>query len=83
MSINENDCSNNYKCWECNEICSIKKLVLLPENIFMIVLNKVQGPLFADFMLNGYSFNQAKQKVNLLILTLYTTRLMFFEKQKK
>lgn len=83
MSINENDCSNNYKCWECNEICSIKKLVLLPENIFMIALNKVRAPLFADFMLMGYSINQAEYKVNLLILTLYTTRLMFLEKQKK
>lgn len=83
MAINENDCSNNYKCWECSEICSIKKFISLPENIFMIALNKVQAPLFADFMLNGYSFEQAQQKVNVLVLTLYTTRLMFLEKQKK
>lgn len=46
MTINENDCSNNYKCWECSEICSIKKLISLPENIFMIALNKVRAPLF-------------------------------------
>lgn len=83
MTINENDCSNNYKCWECSEICSIKKLISLPDNIFMIALNKVRAPLFANFMLNGYSINQAEQKVNLLVLTLYTTRLKFLEKQKK
>lgn len=83
MDIKENDCSNNYKCWECNEICSIKKLILLPESIFMIFLNELRAPLFADFMLDGYSIIQAEQEVNLLILTLYTTRLMFLEKQKK
>lgn len=83
MNINENDCSNNYKCWECNEICSIKKLLLLPENIFMIFLNKVQAPLCADFMLMGCSMNEAKKRVTILILTLYTSRLKLLLKQKK
>lgn len=55
MDINETGCSNNYKCWNCNEDCSIKTLFLLPESIFMAVLNKARAPIFANLMLNGYS----------------------------
>lgn len=82
MDIKEKDCSNSFKCWECNEACSIKQLILLPENIFMAALNKARAPLFADLMLNGYSVHQAQEKVNTIILTIYTTRLKFLENKK-
>ncbi len=82
MDINEKDCSNSFKRWECNEVYSIKQLILLPENIFMAALNKIRVPLFADLMLNGCSIVQAQEKVNTIILTIYTARLKFLENQK-
>lgn len=83
MDINKGECSKNFKCWECNENCSIKLLLQLPEDFFMRTLNACRGPMFSALLLSGNSAEKANQEVSIKTLTLYTTRMKYLEVHNK
>lgn len=83
MNINQDECSNDFKCWECDEICPIKLLFNLPEEYFMRVLKASRGPIFSAYMLSGSSLEEAEKEVSIQTLTLYTSRKKFLELNHK
>lgn len=72
-------CSNNFKCWQCKKSCSFKDLFLLPEDVFMRILNASRGPMFSALLLSGNSVEKAEEKVAIQTLTVYTTRKKYLE----
>lgn len=83
MNINQDECSKCFRCWECDENCSIKLLFSLPEEYFMRVLKASSGPIFSSYLLSGSSIEEAEKEVSILTLTLCTSRKKFLEEQEK
>ena len=79
MHIDNSKCSKNFKCWECNESCSIKLLLQLPDDFFMRILNASRGPMFSALLLSGNSAEKANPEVAIKTLTLCTTRMKYLE----
>lgn len=79
MNINQDECSKNFRCWECDEICPIKLSLNLPEEYFMRVLKASGGPIFSAYILSGSSVEKAREEVAIQTLTLYTSRKKFLE----
>lgn len=78
----EIECKNNYRCWECEKDCQVKKLFLLPENLFLAVLHESYSSNIGFMMAHGVPVKQAEELQNIKILTLITSREKFLEKNK-
>lgn len=70
------DCKHSFRCWECPTPCEIKQLLLLPDFLFMPILNDTYKSC-AGFMLSkGVPFDIVETNSKIFVLTLITSRMM-------
>lgn len=76
-------CENEFRCWECSEDCNIKRLFLLPEPIFMSILNDSRAiNIGSMMMLGGLSVKEAEEMHDIKTMSLIVARNKYLESQK-
>ena len=76
-------CSSNFRCWECENDCTVKQSFSLPEELFMYILHESYS-IDVGFLMtvNNLSSRDAEQMVQINFMSLITARMKFLQMQK-
>lgn len=75
-------CQNEFRCWECSENCNIKTLFLLPEDVFMSILNNSRATNISLTMSLGLPIEESERILDTKVTSLIVARKQYLESQK-
>lgn len=79
-SIDVIECTNNFKCWECNKDCHMKRVFLYDDQTFYSILNQSTKSIAGMMLVSGYSLDTAEKVKSDFTLMLVIARNEYLKK---
>lgn len=76
------ECSNSFRCWECNLDCVIKQSFFLPEPLFMKMLHDSYAPSIGYMMAHSVPVKEAERIQNIKTMSIFTARKKYLEEHR-
>lgn len=74
------ECTNDFKCWECNKDCDLKRIFLYDDQTFYSILNRSTKSLAGMMLVSGYSLDAAEKVKTEFTLMLVIARNEYLKK---